>query len=76
MTFHKNQRVMTRFGPGTILAFEVFDGKGWPVPPVDTDPENGYRVLVKLDQSDNWRGGSVAQPHPYIYRRELQALKE
>ncbi len=75
MTFHVNQRVQTPLGPGTILGFENFNSKGSSNPDMDTDPNNGFRVHVRLDEPKNWLA-PPGQPDPYMNRSELQELKE
>ena len=75
MLLLKGQRVQTVLGPGTILGFEVIKYNGWPGPVNEIDPQNGCRVLVKLDDPTSWIA-TVMTPNPYIYQSQLSELKE
>lgn len=70
------QRVMVvPLGPGTILGFEIFVDNGNRSALTDVDDGTG-RVLVQLDVPGKWTLSSESQPHPYIYRSQLQYLNE
>lgn len=71
MKFIKDQRVKTKFGLGTVLGFETFNARGFSNPLADIDPEDGCRVVVKLDDSAQW-AATHGTPHPYMFRREIR----
>lgn len=76
MTLSVGQRVMVLpLGPGTILGFEIFVDNGKRSAITETDDGAG-RVLIQLDVPGKWTLASETQPHPYIYRSELQDLNE
>lgn len=65
---------MTYLGSGTVLGFEVFNAKGWPLDLVEVDPQNGYRVVVQLDDPSKWACTPLT-PNPYFTREEISELK-
>lgn len=75
MVLRKGQRVMTSLGSGTVLGFEVFNAKGWPVALREIDPQWPSRVAIQLDDSSRWVFTPLT-PNPYFTRGELSELKE
>jgi hypothetical protein len=73
-TSNKGQRVQTPLGPGTILGFESFNARGFSNPLSDSD--TGGRAQVQLDTPGNWLAATEAQPHPYMFRSQLQEINE
>ena len=75
MVLLKGRRVMTCMGPGTILGFEVFDAKGWPMDLVEVYPFCPSRIVVQLDDPSKWSLTPLT-PNPYFNRSEISELKE
>ena len=73
------QRVNTyKFGLGTIVGFEDLRGKigdsrqtGNAVI-TDHQTENNTRIVVKLDNPENWPFGTLAQPDPFMMQRDIK----
>ena len=73
------QRVNTyKFGLGTIVGFEDLRGKigdsrrtGKAVI-TEHQTENNARIVVKLDNPENWPFGTWAQPDPYMMQRDIK----
>ena len=78
MLYVKGQKVQTVLGPGTVVGFETFDLKGFFCPLKEEDPGGNSRVVVALDNPENWLGhGKLPTcPHPYFFRSDLTELKE
>ena len=74
------QRVNTyKFGLGTIVGFEDLRGKigdsrrtrGFAVI-TEHQTENNARIVVKLDNPENWPFGTWAQPDPYMMQSDIK----
>lgn len=74
MILTKNQRVTnTLLGGGTVVSFETFDSEGNWVGGVDTDPGDGCRVEVLLDDPTRWVG-HPEYGNPWMLRAEIEVL--
>jgi hypothetical protein len=51
--FNVDDRVKTLHGNGTIIGFEDFDDKDFPLPISDIQRGNG-RIVIKLDPENQW----------------------
>lgn len=75
---HKDQRVMTPLGPGTVIGFEGFINNG--MNGVVYDTEAGIptcRVVVRLDDPSAWLFHKPEDPKdPYMFRSDLTELKD
>lgn len=58
-----NSRVFTPHGPGTILGFEQFDSDGMSMPIRTEGGVGSTRVVVELDNPQNWAGHAHCYPH-------------
>jgi len=67
-----NDRVKTPHGPGTVIGFECFteEGKYAGTTRVPSNPSS--RVVVELDQPENWAGHAHGYPH--YWRSELKKV--
>lgn len=71
----KGSRVATLFGNGTVIGYEVRGRQGKSLPPSET-PEGLYsRVLVKLDNPENW---IMHEPgiYPHLPRDSIHLLED
>ena len=68
-THTTGQRVLTPHGAGTVQGFESFDLDGKTRTPSTTD--NGGRVIVALDNPENWAGSKITTTPPHYYRGEV-----
>lgn len=66
-----NQRVLTKYGKGVIVNFEVL-GVTYALI-VDTY-ENGARMGVKLDTPENWPLHAQSSSVPYFMPSDLEIL--
>ena len=72
------QRVNTyKFGLGTIIGFEDLrctigdSGQTWKAVITEHQTENNARIVVKLDNPENWKFAPPGQPDPYMMQSDV-----
>lgn len=70
MSRSKGDRVITPHGGGIVEGFEHFDGEGKSLPISALDM--GGRVVVRLDNPENWACHITGGSNPYYWPKELQ----
>lgn len=63
-----SSRVMTPYGPGTVIGFEAFTVEGMQAPMTDEPTSPTCRIVVKLDRPENWAGPG----YPHFWEKDLK----